>query len=510
MRRFRIRSFHNSLLLSAMFAIAGGLSAAEMPTVGKEGRIVDLSAYHNIRLDDPNYDGPGKAVAKLKPEFDGLPFQLTGQLVTFGRHFAGRGTLWPMEVEGIPIQARFKELHLLHHSRWAGVENETIARLRLNYADGKSHEFPIRFGHHVRDWSFLPSYETEEIGDPNAKVIWRDPKMEVSRYKGFRRLWKTVFINPRPEAGVISMDLLSEKTYAAYTLVGATIAAADPDRKLSPHVPFKEPKRNFTGKLTIKVVDLSTGKPINDALINPGVNTMGVGVICEMLRTDAKGEAVLKYWKKETTSINYRVSANGYTSEYRSFRTLPATNDKVSLRKAETIGGLVKNTDGKPLPGAFVQLTYAQSAARGPGSVGDAHAVTDQNGKWSLAMAPRDFTSVRLSIKHRDYAEETARYSGSSVDGLKSGKATVVLSPGFAIAGRVTDLKKNGVKNAIVSYGRSSGYRFALSDAEGYYFIEIPKDDNITLSAAAAGFQPAKRAFRVSSVSPVQDFTLSK
>jgi len=70
------------------------------------------------------------------------------------------------DIVGIQVGRKFDELHLLHVTQWADIEGREIARIRLNYADGSNHEFPILFGGHVRDWHRMPSEEKELLTDP--------------------------------------------------------------------------------------------------------------------------------------------------------------------------------------------------------------------------------------------------------------------------------------------------------------------------------------------------------
>lgn len=497
-------------LLFLLPLIGLSVSAAEPDeTVDAAGRIIDLNPYYNIRLDDPTYDGPGTPLPSIKAEFDGLPFQVHGQVVLFGRHFAIRGRHFPTRVKDIPIGSRFDELHLLHHSRWPSVPGERIARIVLQYEDGTTHDFPIVFGDHVRDWHFLPSYEIETLGDPQAKVIWRD--MKLSQYKGYRRLWKTIFANPYPQKLATRMDLISDQTYAAYSLIGATIAKSDPTRTKTPHIPFSEKRRFAEIKATI--ADYSTGKPIARALIEPGVITRGAGVVAEMLRTDKSGKATFKYWKGETTRISWTITADGYIPANRSFRSgsFPAS-EKIFLRPAIAISGVVEDEDGNPIESAFI-YPYNAATSAGRSSVYGAYAVTDQNGRWKLNMMPKGLTEVSLTISHRDFARQSWTLNAADTRKLKVGKYKFTLREGFLFAGQVKDVADHPVENAIVSYGsntRGAQYRFALTDADGYYTLHIPNDSRITLSVSKKGWKTTSRPFQASAVVPVQDFTLSK
>ncbi len=158
--------------------VLGAVSAPSIPAaeIGKEGLLLDLEPHYTRRFDATNYTGISKELPLIKTlVFDGLRFNLNGEFCLWGALRASRGEYLPIAVKGVPVNAAFDELHLVHHGRWSDVEDRQVARVRLNYADGSRHEYQIRWAYHVCNWAFLPSYEVETMGDPNAKFIWRDP-----------------------------------------------------------------------------------------------------------------------------------------------------------------------------------------------------------------------------------------------------------------------------------------------------------------------------------------------
>ena len=112
--------------------------------------------------------------------YDGLPFLIEGWGCLYGTKLGpekeGDTPTYP-DLIGIQVGRQFEELHLLHLSQWAEVEGQEIATIRLDYADGSKHEFPILFGGHVRDWQRMATEEKELLTDPNTKIIWRGPGM---------------------------------------------------------------------------------------------------------------------------------------------------------------------------------------------------------------------------------------------------------------------------------------------------------------------------------------------
>jgi hypothetical protein len=204
--------------------------------------------------------------------YDGLPFLIEGWGCLYGTKLGpekqGDTPTYP-DLIGIPVGRKFEELHLLHLSQWAEVEGQEIAIIRLDYADGTKHEFPILFGGHVRDWQRMASEEKELLTDPNTKIIWRGPGMQ--NLKSTMRLFKSMLANPHPEKVVTAMEVLSTKHLAAYTLVAATVANHDASRPVTPPCPSAEPERHFDGAMTIRMTQHGSGQPVAGALVQPAL-----------------------------------------------------------------------------------------------------------------------------------------------------------------------------------------------------------------------------------------------
>ena len=249
--------------------------------------------------------------------FDGLPFLFEGRMCVYGKRMGpekqGDTPTYP-DLIGIPVGRQFEELHLIHYSQWPEVEGQEIALIRLNYADGTKHQLPILFGGHVRDWQRMASEEKEGLTDPNTKIIWRGPGLRS--LSSTMRLFKSMLANPHPEKVVTAMDVVSTKHLASYTVVAATVANHDARRPVTPPYPSDEPERHFEGVLIIRVTEQGTGQPVAGALVQPGMDVDGTGVIAIPLLTSATAEAVVPYPVGRATRISVSVEKEGYGSSY--------------------------------------------------------------------------------------------------------------------------------------------------------------------------------------------------
>jgi len=464
-------------ILAACFASTLSLHAAQR--VDGDGLLLDLSKHYTQRFDGENYTGKGHQLPKLNPVFDGLRFNLNGQVTLWGREMAWRGEILPVAIRGVPVNARFDELHLVHHGRWSDAEGQVVARVRLNYADGSRHEYPIRWGYHVRDWSFLPSYETETLGDPNAKVIWRDPAGNNTRYKGFRRLWKTHFMNPHPDRLVRSIDFESAGSNGHYAVISAVVARTDPGREQTRSIPFDQPPRHFDGRLRVTVKDGKTGQPIPRVRIAPAAYTHGVNVVAEHYFTDEQGQAEVRYWKGKTRQLSYRAIAPGYHSKSDYFEGEIPDRIEVRLQPTQGMGGTVVDEAGRPLEG--VTVVYHGYAT-----------FTDAAGRWKLDTLPTISGRADLSYGHPDYAPSRAQVGRDVTPAdLRAGKARLVLARGHEFGGLVRDEAGRPIAGAEVVIGdRNSINRSAprtRTDRDGRFRFQRLAPGESFLSVKAEG-----------------------
>lgn len=238
----------------------------------------------------------------------GLPFQVDGQVRLYGKTpEAHREGAYPDTKKGIQVDRKFDELYLIHHTTWPDVEGETVAYVCLNYANGDKYVFPIRYGYQVRDWYNLPSYEKEAVADPDTMICWR---RSPAAFKAPIRIFLSKLANPSPDKVVETIDVISSRHQAAYNLLAATVA----NRCANEKEEFVG-DRKFDRKMTIKVVDDETDKPIEGALVLPGMVVQDEGVVGTPFYTSSSGEGVIPYPSKETRHIFASVEKEGYQTK---------------------------------------------------------------------------------------------------------------------------------------------------------------------------------------------------
>ncbi len=354
---------------------------------------LELSRLYRERFVTPDKTNFTFGCISGRQIFDGLPFQIGGRVWVYGRQEASTANKTEADYPdliGIPVNQKFDELHLLHGARFPDVEGREIASIRLSFADGSRQEFPIRYGGHVRDWQRLPSEEQETLTDPNSKIVWRG-QPGTPRFKSTVRLCKTMLRNPSPEKVVTTLDIVSARHLSAYDLVAATVAKRDPSRTATPPCPPNEPERHFDGKLTVRVVDQATSKPVAGALLNASMNVDDVSVIVTPQFTSEAGEAVFRYPADRTASLWFSAEKEGYSTQ--SSGAKPGDSDALvmELERPKVLSGIVRGPDGKPAPGVEVRLV-------GDYSRGDRSIKTDPDGKFEIEWNPRQFGDSERSF----------------------------------------------------------------------------------------------------------------
>jgi beta-lactamase regulating signal transducer with metallopeptidase domain/Tol biopolymer transport system component len=278
-----------------------------------------------LTLDIARFCNLGEFEARVLEPFsgrqviDGLPFQIGGQARLWGQTVAERNPkkALPETFKGIRIDRTLDELHLIHYTMWPDVEGETVAYISLNYADGTKSILPIRYGVHLRDWYYLPSYEKELPTDTDTKICWGRPPVN---FKAPVRLFKSRLVNPMPQKVVETMDVISARRLASYCLLAATVANRDPARPVTPPATAEEPQRKFDGKLTIEVVDDVTGKPIEGALVEPSSDVLEEWLVAAPFYTSAAGKGTIGYPIKQTRRVAASVKKEGYLPQWEDWR----------------------------------------------------------------------------------------------------------------------------------------------------------------------------------------------
>ncbi len=193
---------------------------------------LDLSRYYNVALREDLHRSKGAAnssgtwFANLPSglvKLAGVEFDVRGHVHLNGQRLAQGfqsssgvyAVAYPDQVRGIPVNQKAQWLHFLHISTWdGGMKNGTIiGRYRVHYADGQTHDFPIALGRDVHDWWGLSASTTT-----HSQIAWRE--RSAGSYK---TLFASTWENPHPDTPIRELDMISDMTLAAPSILAVTL-----------------------------------------------------------------------------------------------------------------------------------------------------------------------------------------------------------------------------------------------------------------------------------------------
>lgn len=237
------------------------------------GNLLDLAPRYNTTLEERGFDlrvarPTGNNLARLPRglvEVDGVQFDVRGLIQLSSRLLATNAPSLPAESGEITIGQRCARFHVLHGTVWPIPVGTVSARLDFSYADGKTITHPIVYGVDVEelvakpgqpsssllalvpDWSaemhglitltagsgWLAAWMPEGSGWKQAWTgldgMLHPAFSGLTRQAGSRlvhwqaRVYKLTWINPRPDARLVSMNFRSQMTDSAPFLIAATV-----------------------------------------------------------------------------------------------------------------------------------------------------------------------------------------------------------------------------------------------------------------------------------------------
>ena len=258
-------------------------------------------------------------------------------------------------------------------------------------------------------------------------------------------------------------------------------------------------------QMRLRVVDADTGLPL------PGVKVRAW--VKSSLETDNAGACSLELPKPGATSFSYRIALtkDGYVGKFITWSS--SQHDRVedmpgaytvNLEKGVSIGGVVKNDKGEPVPGARVILSGPPSTVSGERErsvvAPNFHSErTDADGHWQFGDAPKDIRSLTFRVTQGDYvpaffACQEAALEDSEIIGLPekdflAGTAAMVLGHGIELEGQVVDGAGKPVPEVTIT--RNHQWRdpaaALATDAQGRFKIVNLRPGDLLLTFQAGG-----------------------
>jgi hypothetical protein len=209
------------MALVCSVVLAAAAAAAEPTFV-----LVDLQAQANQKLADDLHGTEGNNLAKVpqgEQKLGETRFKI-GEKMVHVRGQAGAQEA-PVKVDGIPVNAKFDRLHILHSTGYGeGMnppldEGTEIGAYIVHYADKSTERIPIVYGEDLRDWWDWPDRPDVK----RAKVVWTGSNTASENNQRQIRLFEVVWTNPHPDSEVATIDMQSKETVCDPFLVALTL-----------------------------------------------------------------------------------------------------------------------------------------------------------------------------------------------------------------------------------------------------------------------------------------------
>jgi len=196
---------------------------------------IDLSRFVNLRVID--WAAQAGRIPPNSPQlttgvklYAGVPFDVSGVIRLNSITSETNGEHFPVEVDKIPINQECAKIYLLHGA-YAGGGNyfQVVGRLVLHYADGSTNAIDLIAGQTVFDcWNVLFKTGVEPFfknASPGTEIAWWGSNSIIERLNPDESLvlFKSVFLNPRPDVAVTSVDYVSTMTETGPFLAGLTV-----------------------------------------------------------------------------------------------------------------------------------------------------------------------------------------------------------------------------------------------------------------------------------------------
>jgi beta-lactamase regulating signal transducer with metallopeptidase domain len=470
-----------------------------------------------------------QAVPRGTQDLGGIEFHLEGLIQLFGQGPQGDGHAYREKIilplietntvgkntEVIRRGTNIGSVHLLSGTGYDADAGARIAEVIWRYTDDTFKRTPIQYGVHVRDWWRLRYEEPAHLPYEFSKVVWRGTHPDVTKWGKTLRLYRIIFANPEPKKTVRQLEFLSAKARPAVFIAAVTLDPLKPGEGPDNTPDLEEADPPLTGHLKLIVQD-AEGHPIAGAAVEThfeGTNSLERATFQKSFTTDKTGVADVRRPGEGLTRLEVTASKDGYASRRIIWNTkvgdtIPASYT-VKLRGGVTVGGLVVDPDGNPVPEAAVELHRVgfggEAIERDKGETATFSSqkqTTDREGHWTARNLPVEFVDhILIVVSHPDFIGTNVIVGQDKQveKALREGTYKIALARGLEARGLVTDDQDHPIADATVWVGlHNFGDRHQVKTGpDGRFVFHNVKEGNCLFSVLAKSRKAASKSVKV-------------
>lgn len=182
-----------------------------------------------------------------------------------------------------------------------------------------------------------------------------------------------------------------------------------------------------------------------------------------------------------------------------------------------TVGGIVRDQDGKPVEGARVYFEAMNERPEAPDTLminGSGQATTDRDGKWTFDGSPPHPQSLIIDVDHPDFTARSSHQQPGvfeDFDLLKKKVLVTIIERGISVPGTIVDEQNHPIANASIGGDFLGIANVSKSDAQGRFTLRGVEAGRREFTASAEGFVPAAINATVARDNvPTVSFTMQK
>lgn len=471
--------------------------------------------FHPIVWPTPRHTLPAAAWRPMLLRFPlgaeslgNVPFQLTQPFGLLGLDAARIGEWLPAQSGVIPITdgGSLGALHLLVGLRGNLKRGTPAMAVAFHYQDGMVRQVRLAAGVHLGS-----AGDSKPLAHTASRIVWKDGDAGLSAPTMMVSLCR--LDNPRPSQPLQGVQFVSFFSDATPVVLGATwesgVASDIPMRKPSAVEKKAEalPDDAWRHPLRFRITESPGGPPVTNAEAFLSIRDGELRFLVDQTQLNREGEGTLHYPPSQTVSFDLVVRANGYapvlvSADREQDQAFPESVT-IHLPPGLSVGGQVKDQQGKPIAGATV-TAYSLTAFRGRswGRIDQESARTDNDGRWKLSSLPQNPEGVDVEVSHPAFRTLRFRVEKDpsaadrwSTAALIAGTALAVLESTPQLTLQVSDPASKPLSQVAVSalrQGRLPAVPLGATDSGGQFTVgeaALPAESALLLEAP--GFAPA-------------------